>query len=143
MNVRGKGGVLSLEKLLVPAGSMSRARRLICVSQGEKNCQKRGTRSCARSAGLRTSSSTIGCVSDRSGPQRLRNFVPVAETCSRSRHPVGVWAFALRLPWRCQLPVGSPAFLHNNRSHNPGLCRLGRLDRNPRQLEGSPGGRKN
>ena len=32
-----------------------------------------------------------------SGSQRLRNSVVAAEACSRSQHPVDVWAFALRL----------------------------------------------
>ena len=130
MNVRvEKAALPSLRKLVAPADSMSRPRRLIGVSPGGKTCQKRGTRSCARSAGLRTSSSTIACVSvsfqDPAAP-KLRRGCPDLSKKPASCRRLGLctWSPLLRSQVGASPPRASWTW--------------GRFDRSLRHLEGSP-----
>ena len=74
-----------------------------------KNCQKRRTRTCACSpwdCGLPPSRSPVSPFGSRS--QRLRNSVVTVKACSRSGRPAGVWAIALRILLRFQLPRRQP-----------------------------------
>ena len=99
--------------------------------------------------GLWTSSSRIACIFVWFG-------VSAAPQLRRGRRglftkpaSVDVWAFALRLFLRCQLPQGSQHFFGTTVQRNVcsgarqarhrharlGLCRLGRFGRNPPQLK--------
>ena len=118
MNACGKGGSALFRKTAGTIGFHEPCSSPQFVSHlVRKIVKKQRTQSCACSpsgCGLppaRSPASALG-----SGSQRPRNSVVAAEACSRSRHPVEVWAFELRLLLRCQLPAGTPTLLHNSRS---------------------------
>ena len=71
---------------------------------------------CVLSMELWTSSITIGCIFVRFGVSAAPQLCGGCRGLFTKPASVDVWAFALRLLLRCQLPVGSLTFLRHNRS---------------------------
>ena len=109
-----KAATLSLENLLAPAGSMSRARSLnVCLTGSEKLSKTVGL-------DLVRALHVDFLQHDRLHLRRV-SAAPQFRRGHRGlftkRASVDVWAFALRLLLRCQLPVGrQPNSSRNNRS---------------------------